>query len=167
MYLRFYHPYKTNKINRLIHASASKMALKTSSVVEQPMHVLKMFRVTHSFLIRSIKTLRIIYPKHPPFGYDRKNHIRCGFFGSIIRFKILVKKRTLNVFCTLFQFSSNKYIFFHFEQTSMSVAGTTITVIRPPAALIIGDHSTALVTKATLGTAFIVSRLQVIPVKVN
>ena len=70
-------------------------------------------------------------------------------------------------FVLCFNFLLISIFFFHFEQTSMSVAGTTITVIRPPAALIIGDHSTALVTKATLGTAFIVSRLQVIPVKVN
>ena len=37
----------------------------------------------------------------------------------------------------------------------MSAAGTSIIVIRPPAALIIGDHSTALATK---GTALIVTR---------
>ena len=41
----------------------------------------------------------------------------------------------------------------------MSAAGTTITVIRPPAAQIIRGHSTAIVTKATVGTAFIVSRI--------
>ena len=44
----------------------------------------------------------------------------------------------------------------------MSAAGTTITVIRPPAAQIIGGHSTALATKATkatLGMALIVSRI--------
>ena len=41
----------------------------------------------------------------------------------------------------------------------MSAAGTTITVTRPPAAQIIGGHSTALATKATLGTALIVSRI--------
>ena len=40
----------------------------------------------------------------------------------------------------------------------MSAAGTTITVTKPPAAQIIGGHSTALATKATLGTALIVSR---------
>lgn len=38
----------------------------------------------------------------------------------------------------------------------MSAAGITITVIRPPAAQIIGGHSSALATKATLGTALIV-----------
>ena len=41
----------------------------------------------------------------------------------------------------------------------MSAAGTTITVTRPSAAQIIGGHSTALATKATLGTALIVSRI--------
>ena len=39
----------------------------------------------------------------------------------------------------------------------MSAAGTTITVIRPPAAQIIRGHSTAIATKATVGTALIVS----------
>lgn len=41
----------------------------------------------------------------------------------------------------------------------MSAAGTTITVIRPPAAQIIRGHSTAIATKATVGTALIVSRI--------
>ena len=41
----------------------------------------------------------------------------------------------------------------------MSAAGTTITVIRPPAAQIIRGHSTAIASKATVGTAFIVSRI--------
>ena len=64
--LRFYHPDITDKIDRLIHASGSKMALKMSSVVKQLMYVLNFFRVTagkiHSFRIRSKETLRIIYP---------------------------------------------------------------------------------------------------------
>ena len=51
--LRFYHPDITDKIDRLIHASGSKMALKMSSVVKQLMYVLNFFRVTagkiHSF----------------------------------------------------------------------------------------------------------------------
>ena len=33
--LRFYHPNKTDKIDRLVHASSSQMAVKTSSVVKQ------------------------------------------------------------------------------------------------------------------------------------
>ena len=41
----------------------------------------------------------------------------------------------------------------------MSAVGTTITVSGPPAAQIIGGHSTALATKASLGTALIVSRI--------
>ena len=64
--LRFYHPDITDKIDRLIHASGSKLALKMSSVVKQLMYVLNFFRVTagkiHSFRIRSKETLRIIYP---------------------------------------------------------------------------------------------------------
>ena len=61
--LRFYHPDKTDKIDRLINASGSKMALKMSRVVKQLMYVLKLFRVTagsiHSFRICSKETLRI------------------------------------------------------------------------------------------------------------
>ena len=38
--LRFYHPDITDKIDRLIHASGSKMALKMSSVFKQLMYVL-------------------------------------------------------------------------------------------------------------------------------
>ena len=70
--LRFYHPDKTHKIDRLIHTSVSKMALKMSSVVQQLMYVLKLFRVTaggiHSFRICSKETLRIrfwIWIKNP------------------------------------------------------------------------------------------------------
>ena len=54
------------------------------------MYVLKLFRVTagkiHSFRIRSKKKL---------FGSCiQRIHLRRGSFGSIIRFWILVKKRT-------------------------------------------------------------------------
>ena len=60
-----YHPDKTDKIDRLIHASGSKMAFKMTSVVKQLMYVLKLFRVTagsiHSFRICSKETLRIMY----------------------------------------------------------------------------------------------------------
>ena len=63
--IRFYHPDKTDKIDRLIHASGSKMAFKMTSVVKQLMYVLKLFRVTagsiHSFRICSKETLRIMY----------------------------------------------------------------------------------------------------------
>ena len=58
--LRFYHPEKTDKIDRLIHASSSKMAVNMSSVVKQLLYVLKLFRVTagciHSFRILSKET---------------------------------------------------------------------------------------------------------------
>ena len=54
--LRFYYPEKTDKIDRLIHASSLKMAVKMSNVVKQLLYVLKLFRVTacciHSFRIR-------------------------------------------------------------------------------------------------------------------
>ena len=74
---RFYHPEKTDKIDRLIHASSSKMAVKMSSVVKQLLHALKLFRVTagciHSFRILSKETFRIMYPKYSVFGYDPKN----------------------------------------------------------------------------------------------
>ena len=87
--LRFYHPDKTDKIDRLINASGSKMALKMSRVVKQLMYVLKLFRVTAgsipSFRIYSKETLR----------KAQRIHLRCGLFGSKIYFWILVKKRNI------------------------------------------------------------------------
>ena len=97
--LRFYHPDTTDKIDHLIHASGSKMALKMSSVVKQLMYVLKLFRVTagkiHSFRIRSKETLRIIYPKYPVLNLTQRIHPCWGSFGSIIRLLNLVKKRNI------------------------------------------------------------------------
>ena len=50
---------KTDKNDRLIHASNSKMAVKMNSVVKQRLYVLKLFRVNAgcipSFQIRSIR----------------------------------------------------------------------------------------------------------------
>ena len=96
---RFYHPDKTDKIDRLIHASGSKMALKMSSVVKQLMYVLKLFRVTagsiHSFRICSKETLRIMNPKYPVWDMIQRIHFCGGLFGSKIRFWILVKKRNI------------------------------------------------------------------------
>ena len=97
--LRFYYPDITDKIDPLIHAPGSKMALKMSSVDKQLMYVLKLSRVTagkiHSFRIRSKETLRIIYPKYPVLGMIQRIHLRSGSFGSIIRFWNLVKKRNI------------------------------------------------------------------------
>ena len=108
---RFYHRDQTDKIDRLIHASSSKMAVKMSSVVKQLLYVLKLFRVTagciHSFWIRSKETFRIMYPKYPVLDMIQRIHLRYGSFGSreneltlscfgsIIRFWILVKKRCI------------------------------------------------------------------------
>ena len=95
--LRFYHPDKTDKIDRLIHDSSSKMAVKISSLVKKQMYVL--FRVTagniHSFRIRSKETPRIMYPQYPITDMIQRIHFRCGSFGSIIRFGILIKKRNI------------------------------------------------------------------------
>ena len=75
------------------------MALKMSSVVKQLMYVLKRFRVTagkiHSFRIRSKETLRIIYPKYPVLDMIQRIYLRCGSFGSMIRFWNLVKKQNI------------------------------------------------------------------------
>ena len=90
--LRFYHPDKKDKIDRLIHYSSSKMDEMISSLVKKLMYVLKLFRVTagniHSFQIRSKETFRILHPKYPVLDMIHKIHIRCGSFGSIIRFWI-------------------------------------------------------------------------------
>ena len=36
---------------------------------------------------------RIMYPKYPVLDMIQRIHLRCGSFGSIVRFWILVKKR--------------------------------------------------------------------------
>ena len=70
-----------------------------SSVVKHLMYALNLFRVTagsiRSFRIRSKETLRIMYPKYPVLDMIQRIHLRCGSFGSIIRFWILVKKRNI------------------------------------------------------------------------
>ena len=47
-----YHPDKTDKIDRLIKASGSKMALKTRSVVKWLMYVLKLFELSLAIFTR-------------------------------------------------------------------------------------------------------------------
>ena len=73
------------------------MAIKMISV-KQLMFVLKLFQVTagsiQCFGIRK-ETLRIMYPKYPILDIIQRTHLRCGSFGSIIRFWILVKKRNI------------------------------------------------------------------------
>ena len=96
--LRFYYPDEMDKIDRLIHVSLEfKKGVKMSSVVKQLLYVLKLFQVTsgnvHSFRIRSKETLRIMYLKYPVLDMIQRIHLRCGSFGSVIRFWILVKKR--------------------------------------------------------------------------
>ena len=90
---------KTHKIDRLIHDSGSKMAVKISSLVKKLMYVFKLSRVTagkiHSFWIRSKETLRIIHLKYLVLDIIQRIHLHCGSFGSIIRFRILVKKQNI------------------------------------------------------------------------
>ena len=99
--LRFYPSDKTDKLDRFIPASGSKMAVKMNSVVKQLMYVLKLFRVSagsiHSFRIHSEETLRITYLKYPVLLMMERIHFRCGSFGAIIRFWILVKKRNIRL----------------------------------------------------------------------
>ena len=68
--LPFYRPDKMDNIDRLIHDSGLKMAVKISCFVKELMYVLDLFRVTarniHSFQIRSKEMPRIMYPKNPP-----------------------------------------------------------------------------------------------------
>ena len=75
------------------------MAVRMSSVVKHLMYALNLFRVTagsiRSFRIRSKEMLRIMYPKYPVLDMIQRIHLRCGSFGSIIRFWILVKKRNI------------------------------------------------------------------------
>ena len=75
------------------------MAVRMSSVVKHLMYALNLFRVTagsiRSFRIRSKETLRIMYPKYPVLDMIQRIHLRCGSFGSIIPFWILVKKRNI------------------------------------------------------------------------
>ena len=75
------------------------MAVRMSSVVKHLMFALNLFRVTagsiRSFRIRSKETLRIMYPKYPVLDMIQRIHLRCGSFGSVIRFRISVKKRNI------------------------------------------------------------------------
>ena len=97
--LRFYHPDRTDKINRLIHYSRSKMAVKICMSCQKADVCIKLFRVTagniYSFRIRSKETLPIMYPKYPVLDMIQRILLRWGSFGSIIRFWILVKKRNI------------------------------------------------------------------------
>ena len=90
---------KTHKIDRLIHDSGSNMAVKISSLVKKLMYVLKLSRVTagkiHSFWIRSKETLRIIHLKYLVLDIIQRIHLHCGSFGSIICFRIFVKKQNI------------------------------------------------------------------------
>ena len=68
-----------DKIDHLINASG-KMDVKMSSVVKQPMYVLKLFQVTTGsftlfrFVQCSIEMLRIMYPKYLVWdNYDSRN----------------------------------------------------------------------------------------------
>ena len=69
----------TDKINLLIHAPTSNMALKMSSVVKQLLYayVSKLFRVTAGCIhIRSKENLRIMYPKYPVLDMIQRIHSR-------------------------------------------------------------------------------------------
>ena len=83
-------------INRLIHAWTSKMAEKVSSISNSCCLCIKIvssYRIL--FLIRSKETLQIMYPKYLVLDMIQRIHLRFGSFGSIIRFWILVKKRSI------------------------------------------------------------------------
>lgn len=90
---------KTHKIDRLIHDSGSNMAVKISSLVKKLMNVLKLSRVTagkiHSFWIQSKETLWIIHLKYLVLDIIQRIHLHCGSFGSIICFRIFVKKQNI------------------------------------------------------------------------
>ena len=95
--LGFYHSYKIEfKNGRYLEF---KNGRKDERCCQQLLYVLKLFRVTagciHSFRIRSKETFRIMYPKYPVLDMIQRIHLRCGSFGSIIRFWILVKKRNI------------------------------------------------------------------------
>ena len=72
---------------------------KDEQCSQTPNHALNLFRVTagsiRSFRIRRKETLRIMYPKYPVLDMIQRIHLRCGSFGSIICFWILVKKRNI------------------------------------------------------------------------
>ena len=95
--LGFYHSYKIEfKNGRYLEF---KNGRKDERCCQQLLYVLKLFRVTagciHSFRIRSKETFRIMYPKYPVLDMIQRIHLRCGSFGSIIHFWILVKKRNI------------------------------------------------------------------------
>ena len=91
--LRFYHPDKTDKINRLIHDSGSKDKLSCQNADVCIKIVSSTAGNIHSFPQKKKKTLRIIYPKYPVLDMIQRIHLRYGSFGSIFLFFILEKKR--------------------------------------------------------------------------
>ena len=77
-----------------------------SSVVKQLLYVelpSYFFRVTAGLAVltlvgsvQSKETLQIMYPKYPVFDMSQRIHLRCGTFGSMILFWILLKKRNIH-----------------------------------------------------------------------
>ena len=86
---------------RLIHAKELRNGSKDEQCSQTPNVCIK-FVSSHRWQyslfsdpIRSKETLRIMYPKYPVLDMIQRIHLRCGSFGSIIRFWILVKKRNI------------------------------------------------------------------------
>ena len=76
-------------------------SIETTHNIDGILYVLtELFRVNAacipSFQIRSRETLRIKYPKYLVLNMIQRIHLRCGSFGSIIRFWVLVKKRNIH-----------------------------------------------------------------------
>ena len=91
--LRFYHPDKTDKINRLIHDSGSKDKLSCQNADVCIKIVSSTAGNIHSFPQKKKKTLRIIYPKYPVLDMIQRIHLRYGSFGSIFLFFYFRKEK--------------------------------------------------------------------------
>ena len=84
---------QTGKIDRLIHDSDSKMAIKISSLAKKAGVCIRIVWIPLViFTLFGSVVKKHFGSKVSGFGYDPKN---CGSFGSMIRFWILVKERNI------------------------------------------------------------------------
>ena len=87
--LRFYHR-SFNPCLDFKNGRKGKQCYQTAAVC---IKIVSSYRIL--FRIRSKETLRIMYPKYLVLDMIQRIHLRFGSFGLIIRFWILVKKRSI------------------------------------------------------------------------
>ena len=87
--LRFYHR-SFNPCLDFKNGLNGKQCYQTAAV---SIKIFSSYRIL--WRIRSKETLRIMYPKYLVLDVIQRIHLHCGSFGSIIRFWILLRKRSI------------------------------------------------------------------------